>query len=104
MDDERPHSRDGVPVAPSLEPTLEAVLAPRPAEAPMSRVVLLTGLSMAVGAVAVGGAELLTSLIGLITNLAFFGRFSLAFVSPAGNHLGPAVILRAHRGRRSWSA
>jgi len=37
-------------------------------------------------------ARLLTALIGLITNLSFFGHFSFAFSSPAGNHLGLYVI------------
>jgi H+/Cl- antiporter ClcA len=56
---------------------------------------LLFICAAAVG-VAVGGgllAEVLTALIGLITNLAFYGRLSLAFVSPADNHLGAWVIL-----------
>lgn len=38
-------------------------------------------------------AEVLVALIGLITNLAFYGRVSLAFTSPAENHLGLWVIL-----------
>ena len=45
---------------------------------------------MAVAAAVV--ARLLTALIGLITNLSFFGHFSFAFSSPAGNHLGLYVI------------
>ena len=31
-------------------------------------------------------------LIGLVTNLSFYGRVSTGFVSPAANHLGPFVI------------
>lgn len=38
-------------------------------------------------------AEVLVALIGLITNLSFYGRLSLAFTSPAGNALGPLVIV-----------
>jgi H+/Cl- antiporter ClcA len=38
-------------------------------------------------------AQLLTRLIGLITNLAFYGRARVDFVSPADNHLGPLVIV-----------
>jgi H+/Cl- antiporter ClcA len=43
----------------------------------------------------VGGfvAPLLTRLIGFFTNLAFYGRVSTSFVSPAGNHLGIFVIV-----------
>jgi H+/Cl- antiporter ClcA/CBS domain-containing protein len=48
----------------------------------------------ALGAVAAAlVAQLLTALIGLVTNLAFYGRLSTALVSPAGNRLGPWVIL-----------
>lgn len=38
-------------------------------------------------------APALTHLIGLVTNLSFYGRISTAFVSPAGNHLGLWVIV-----------
>ena len=31
--------------------------------------------------------------MGFVTNLAFYGRFSLAFVSPAGGHRAPAALL-----------
>jgi H+/Cl- antiporter ClcA len=46
-------------------------------------------LGVAGGAV----ARALTALIGLITNIAFYGRLSTDFISPAGNHLGIFVIL-----------
>jgi len=38
-------------------------------------------------------AEVLVALIGLFTNLAFYGRLSLAFVPPAGNSLGAWVVV-----------
>jgi len=38
-------------------------------------------------------AKALLPLIHLITNLSFFGRFSMAFTSPAGNHLGLWVLV-----------
>ena len=37
-------------------------------------------------------AQLLTRLIGFVTNLAFYGRLGTGFVSPAENHLGLWVI------------
>jgi H+/Cl- antiporter ClcA len=42
----------------------------------------------------IGGfvAPALKDLIGFVTNLSFYGRFSTAFSSPAGNHLGLWVI------------
>lgn len=46
-------------------------------------------LGLAVGVV----ARMLTALIGFFTNLAFYGRLSFSFASPAGNHLGLWVIL-----------
>src|SRR5207253_3304338 len=37
-------------------------------------------------------AQALVGIIGLVTNLAFYGRFSTQFVSPAENHLGWLVL------------
>lgn len=37
-------------------------------------------------------AQVLTRLIGLVTNLSFYGRVSTEFVSPAGNKLGILVV------------
>ncbi|MEO8029931.1 MAG: chloride channel protein [Gemmatimonadota bacterium] len=53
--------------------------------------VCLLGVVIALGAGFL--AEALMALIGLITNLAFYGRVSLVFSSPAGNALGPWVIV-----------
>ena len=53
---------------------------------------------LSVSALAIGGlagliAFVLYHAIGLLTNAAFYGVLSAAFVSPAGNHLGLYVIL-----------
>jgi chloride channel protein, CIC family len=56
------------------------------------RLLTVTSLAIGIAVVAALAAQLLTRLIGAITNLAFYGRWSTTFVSPAGNHLGPAVI------------
>jgi H+/Cl- antiporter ClcA/predicted transcriptional regulator len=56
------------------------------------RVVLISALAILIAFASALIARLLTALIGLVTNVAFFGRLSTAFVSPAGNHLGPWVI------------
>ncbi|MBL0311566.1 MAG: chloride channel protein [Holophagaceae bacterium] len=50
---------------------------------------LAMGLGLAVGFI----AEFLIRLIGLVTNLAFYHRFSMEFTSPAGHHLGGWVII-----------
>jgi chloride channel protein, CIC family len=78
-----------VPVAPSLSPTVEIRT---PKSGPPERLLALSGLAIGVSVLAALAAQILTRLIGLITNLAFYGRFSDAFTSPAGNHLGWLVI------------
>ncbi len=57
------------------------------------RVVWISALAIAIGAVGAVIALALLRLIGLVTNLLFFGRWNTALVSPAGNHLGAWVIL-----------
>ncbi len=57
------------------------------------RVILISGMAIAIGFVSAFIALILLRLIGLFTNLFFFGRWGTALVSPAGNHLGIFVIL-----------
>src|SRR5207244_7443724 len=52
------------------------------------RVVLITGLAIAVAALAALAAQALTALIGLIGNLCYHGRWDTHLASPADNHLG----------------
>jgi chloride channel protein, CIC family len=82
-----------LPVAPSLGPTLDAAHMPMEARTIDGRVAWVSGLAIAISIVSAFAAQLLTRLIGLITNLAFYGRLSTAFVSPANNHLGPIMVL-----------
>ena len=58
-----------------------------------ARVVFICVLSIVIAAAAGVVAQALTRLIGFVTNLAFYGRVSSVFVSPAANRLGPLVIL-----------
>jgi CIC family chloride channel protein len=81
-----------IPIAPSMDVALAAVRAPI-ADTRTHRVFFLSGLAVVTGALAAVAARILISLIGLITNLVFYGRVSDAFTSPAGNHLGAAVIV-----------
>ena len=83
---------EGLPVAPSLAPTLDAIHAPQRVSAIDGRVLFLCTLAVAVAFVVGLVARGLTGLIGLITNLAFYGRFDTSFASPAGNHLGVFVV------------
>ena len=57
------------------------------------RVLPISGLAVAIGTLAAFVALALLRLIGLFTNLFYFGRWSTALVSPAGNHLGVFSVL-----------
>ena len=57
------------------------------------RVVTLTLMATAIGAIGALVAAALVWLIAVITNLAYFHRYSSAFVSPAGHHLGEWSVL-----------
>jgi len=52
------------------------------------RVLPISALAILIGAVCAVVALVLLRLIGLFTNLFYFGRWSTAMVSPVGNHLG----------------
>jgi CIC family chloride channel protein len=52
------------------------------------RVVPISLLAMVIGVVCAFVALVLLRLIGLFTNLFYFGRWNTALVSPVGNHLG----------------
>jgi H+/Cl- antiporter ClcA/predicted transcriptional regulator len=81
-----------LPVAPSLAPALAAA---RPSRSPVGsgRILRISALSIVIALASGFVAQALTRLIGLITNLSFFGRVSSEFVSPAGNSLGWWVVL-----------
>ncbi|MDB4974723.1 MAG: chloride channel protein [Myxococcaceae bacterium] len=89
---ERIGSQGALPVAPSIEPTLALAHVAPPAALVDARVVLLSLLSVLLALAAGVIASLLTKLIGLCTNLAFYGRFATSFVSPAQHRLGAWVI------------
>src|SRR4051795_12070662 len=84
---------DALPVAPSLAPTLEAARVPPERSLVDMRVVFISFLAVIVAAAAGLVAQALTRLIGLVTNLSFYGRFSTDFSSPADNHLGAWVMI-----------
>ena len=58
-----------------------------------ARTIPIALLAVVIGAVSAYVALGLLKLIGLFTNLFFFGRWSTALVSPAGNHLGWFEVL-----------
>src|SRR5215475_15884350 len=57
------------------------------------RVLVLSGFAVGIGVAAALVAYALVWLIAVITNLAYYQRFSSRFVSPAGNHLGGWAVL-----------
>ena len=87
------HTRASLPLAPALDPTLADAHMPRQFRPLDARVLWISFVAMLLGAVVAVVAKVLTALIGLITNLAFYGRWSYDFSSPAGNHLGLWVIV-----------
>lgn len=57
------------------------------------RVLPISGLAIAIGVVSAYVAVVLLRLIGLSTNLFYYGRWRSDLVSPASHHLGYAVVL-----------
>ena len=58
-----------------------------------TRLLPISALALAIGGLASFVALALLRLIGLFTNLFYFGRWSTALVSPSGNHLGAFSVV-----------
>ncbi len=86
-------STDALPVSPALGPALDAARMPRRSTLVDRRVLAIGALASVIAVAAALVAQLLTALIGLVTNLAFHARWSTEFTSPAGHHLGAWVIV-----------
>ncbi|MEO6968954.1 MAG: chloride channel protein [Rhodanobacteraceae bacterium] len=86
-------STDALPIAPSLSVALDAARMPRKSTLVDRRVLGVAALAIVIAIGAALIAQLLTALIGFVTNISFYGRWSAAFVSPAGNHLRAWVIV-----------
>jgi H+/Cl- antiporter ClcA len=84
---------EALPIAPSMAPTLEAAALPPRSTLVDARVVFICGLTILLAVAAGAIAQFLMRLIALFTNIFFYGRFSWAAVSPAGNHLGIVVVI-----------
>ena len=85
---------DGLTISPALDLVAESAQIPQQHVLVDLRVLRLCGLSILIGVVASFAAKLLIGLIALITNIAFFGTFSLADAVPgdAVHGLGLWVI------------
>jgi H+/Cl- antiporter ClcA len=82
----------GLPVAPSLGPGLASLHVPRERAGVDTRTITVGLTSILLGIAAALIAQVLQGLIGLITNVSFYGRLSTAFSSPADHHLGAFVL------------
>jgi len=90
-DDKVNHLGGAIPVATGLRE--EGHLVPEQKNHPVNKRVFYLGIQAIANAILVGFvAKFLVALIGLFTNIAFYGRRSFVEVSPAGHHLGLAVV------------
>ena len=83
----------GLPVAPSMEPALQTIYLPEDKNIYNYRSINISLIAILLGIAGGFIAQVLTRLIGLITNLCFYGVFSFSFSSPAQNQLGLWVII-----------
>ncbi|HEX4682660.1 MAG TPA: chloride channel protein [Gemmatimonadaceae bacterium] len=97
---ETPPDHGAIPVSPGLEqieeatpPAERAPLTPAEYEPVDERTFVITGMAIVVGFVAALCAEFLSRLIGLVTNIAFYGRWSTALVAPGLGHRNPFALL-----------
>src|SRR5262245_12391619 len=94
MDEIIPYSTgaDGVSISPGLELVLEEAQVPPQTPTIDRRVVILCGIAIVLGLAGALVAQVFVHLIDLITNLAFYGRFSLESATPWDNRLGLFVV------------
>lgn len=92
-DVEKASTTSGLPLSVGLAPLIENAEVEKHPRALDRRSLLICALCMIVAAVVTVVARLLVYLIGLVTNIAFYGRVAGDLVSPANNHLGAWVIL-----------
>lgn len=91
---ERTSPSGGLPVAPSLEAELHATTAlPPPPFLADRRTGFISVLAIGLGVLATFISLGLMKLIGLATNVAYYGRFSTSFASPAHHQLGYWSVL-----------
>lgn len=83
----------GIPIAPSLNPTLESEhIEPRKGE-DKKRLLTISFIAFVVAIFVSFLAKFLIYLINVITNISFYGNFSIEHSTPASNNLGLFVIL-----------
>lgn len=88
-----PIDGDRLPISPGLDVVLEEAQIPPEHTTIDRRVVWMCGVAIGIGVAGSLVAEIFVKLIAFITNIAFYGRFSLEAVPPSENHLGLLVLL-----------
>ena len=88
---ERPEN--GIPISISLQPTLEAENITPPASVHKLRLLTISLLSVFVAVCISFIAKFLIYLINLVTNISFYGNWSIAHSTPVNNLLGIVVII-----------
>jgi CIC family chloride channel protein len=89
----RTNLSDGIPVSISLDAALTAEnFQPQKGEN-KKRLLIISGITLIIAVTVSFVARLLVSLIDLLTNISFYGRFSFVHASPATNSLGLFVII-----------
>ncbi len=83
----------GLPIAPSMDVALASLLVPITEKTISRRLVTIAGLSILLGLVAGVAAKAFLSLIALISNFAFFGRFSLVLAPVTTQFVGLWVLV-----------
>jgi H+/Cl- antiporter ClcA len=82
-----------IPISVSLESVLETEGLPSTIGADKKRLLTIASLAVLVAACISLLAKVLVYLIDLITNISFYGKFSIVHSTPAGNQLGLWVIV-----------
>ncbi|MDQ3282933.1 MAG: chloride channel protein [Acidobacteriota bacterium] len=83
---------EGVPVAPSLAGAIENVRVPLERARIDARVVTISLIAIGPAAITAVVAQVLVAIIAVVTNFAFYGRWSAQNVSPSHHHLGWLVL------------
>jgi CIC family chloride channel protein len=87
------NTQNGIPISPSLNNLETAAANAKTPFIVKGRLITICIYAVVIALAISLIAKVLVSLINLVTNIAFYGSFSLGFNSPANNHLGAWVIL-----------
>lgn len=84
---------NSIPISVSLNSTLESADMQKTSTNNKQRLLVISALAVLVAVSISFIAKVLVYLISLITNISFYGKFSIEEASPAGNSLGLGVVL-----------